>query len=298
MAYQPVNSLSELSKFSNVPLALTGDALASIDRGQQADQSNLQDLFSQNQHMQTMRPMQEQQLDLGNQTARATLPGIVAQSDITGRKNKMEASTFDFDVKNKLSEAALKASENDLKGIEQHAQQLMYSLNPQEALEGQRLFEASKHMREVRFKADTEKAVAKIRGDTAMATTGMRIGSNERINGARLGNAATLKQWELTNKRLLDKPTTEALAGRYRSWAVEARSEGNSEEATKYEAEAARLMQESAALRQAGVGAGNEAKVDVNALTNGAVPTVAPRAPVATQPPAKAGTKENPIKLD
>jgi hypothetical protein len=150
--YQPVNSIQTLSQMGKVPLAFTGDALASLDRGNAADQSNLQDLFSQNDHMAAMRPMQEQQLSLGNQTTQASLPGIVAQSSMLGRKNSMEESTFNLDIKNKLKEAALKASEQDLKGIAQHAQQLMYSRNPAEVDEGKQLWMASQHMMEERQK--------------------------------------------------------------------------------------------------------------------------------------------------
>jgi hypothetical protein len=266
--YQQVNTLNDLAAFGKVPLSLTGDALASIDRGQQADQSNLADLFSQNQHMQAMRPMQEQTQDLQNQTSLAQLPGLHAQSEISQRTNDMGRATFGLDVKNKLTEAAMKASDDELKQVAQHAQQLMYSTNPAEVKEGQKLWMASQHMQETKFKADTEKAIAKIRGDTVMATTGMRIGSNERIAGSRIAAATEHLKATLQSKKELDKASTEQLATRMDSFAREAEATGDLAEANKFHAEANKYWkatQQLAALRGS---VGNEAKLDAAELIN------------------------------
>lgn len=79
-----------LAQLDQVPLYKFGTALNMLDNMQSADQQNLADLPNSIAHEQAMRPLREQQLDIGNQQGLAQLPGMKAQASMQVRKNQEE----------------------------------------------------------------------------------------------------------------------------------------------------------------------------------------------------------------
>jgi hypothetical protein len=92
----------------------------------------------------------------------------------------------------------------------------------------------------------------------------------------RTQTARDMKQWELANARLLDKPTYQNLSARYSDLARQALEDGNQEQAAKFDEEAKRMNAAAMALPAVAANAANQGRVDPSALTGGAIPTLNP----------------------
>lgn len=334
MAYQPVNSLANLAQFSKVPLALTGDALASIDRGNEADQSNLQDLFSLNQHNQVMRPMQEDQQSLANQTMQAGLPGVMANSQIAQRRNKNEdifndahiqdimgkykADEVDRHVKSMaaLGTAAQQAAElvwNNPIGGSVIAKQMFERLghgdkwNPAwDKLRPDQLAmtlsEAGKGIQSASEKFNQAISGLRTKQEFALELQARKDAAAQARQDSRLTTMHQMHRETLATKKELDKASVEQLAGRMDGLAREAAADGDQESATKYRAEAEKYYQAAQRLAALRGATNNEPKLDTAALiNNGEFKTVNPARtstdPVPLNKDVPGSSPTNPIVL-
>lgn len=146
MNYNLAMTPDTLSQLSKVPVGLTLEGMDWLNRAREMDEQRATDLPSLVAHEQRMRPMKETQQDLSNQASLANLPGLQAQSSMLQRKNQMEEMTFDPTIKAKLRELALKSSEDDIKELSLKGEKMLYSSDPQERYQGQRILSASKAM--------------------------------------------------------------------------------------------------------------------------------------------------------
>lgn len=79
-----------LQELDQVPLYKFITGLQTVDNMQNADQQTLADLPDSIAHQQAMRPMQQEQMRLGNEATLAQLPGMRAQSSMQQRKDSDE----------------------------------------------------------------------------------------------------------------------------------------------------------------------------------------------------------------
>lgn len=150
--FNPVVTPDYLSKMGSVSPLYAIQADNAFQRAEAQDQASLADMMSGFQHEQAMRPLKQESQRLSNETSEAQIPGLRALSSMNQRKDKMEGITFDADVKSRLAELATRASDAEMKQFETGVQRMMYSADPKERERGFKLFEASKHMYEIRQK--------------------------------------------------------------------------------------------------------------------------------------------------
>lgn len=81
LPYQPLNYLDEQQRL------------------QEANVMSLEDLPNAYAHENAMRPLRQQQMQLGNDTTLSQLPGVRAQASMLGRKDRMEEAQEPFDIK-------------------------------------------------------------------------------------------------------------------------------------------------------------------------------------------------------
>lgn len=152
MDYNLQMNPSALGQLDKLPVDLTLEGMEWMNRARGNDLQTSADLPSLISHEQRMRPMREQQLGLTNEMSLAQLPGVRANSSMLGRKNKMEEATFDDDMKLKFKEIALKASDSDMKMLENEGIRMTMSNDPEERYKGAKILAASKEM----FKAQQD----------------------------------------------------------------------------------------------------------------------------------------------
>ena len=198
LSYNPSVTPQGLAQLSNVNPLYALDGLQWLNRGQQADTGSLANLLASQEHEQRMNPLRERQLGLQNQTAEATLPGIVAESSMKQRQNKMGEATFSADVKDKLGEFAKKASDREIAELGNTAQRLMASSNPAEQRKGQQLWAASAHMMEKR----QEWANELLRTQTSAGATvqAAKIAADSRLEIAKAMQEMRIKMMQMTPK--------------------------------------------------------------------------------------------------
>ena len=320
--YQQVNTLNDLSNFSKVPLALTGDALASVDRGNQADQSNLADLFSQNQHMQNMRPMQEQQQDLSNQGLQAGLPGIVANSAIAQRNNSnaeiltpevlaaahskhtKEENQNVVDRMHNLGQTMQQASAiirtNPINGIpiakrmfQQAGHGDMWN-NDWENIQGNgglgvanELETTGKKIQESGDRFSQALGTQQLKVDSARALQESRLQATMDQVRARITSAEKIHQETMANKKELSKETAQQAAERYNRLADEAEQQKQPEEAAGYRAKADQHIRIAGWLAAQSAATGNESKLDMEHLQKtGQLKTISSARTQVNEPPS------------
>ena len=140
-----------LGALNSVPIDMTLQALDWQQRAQQADQMSLAEMNAANQRAAQTHALAQETGRLGNETTLAQLPGVRATSAMQGRKNDMEAATFDQTMQQKLREFAIKATDDDLKVYEQQVQKLLNSPEgSEERKRGEKLWQASPIMMKAR----------------------------------------------------------------------------------------------------------------------------------------------------
>jgi hypothetical protein len=139
-----------LGALNSVPVDMTLQALDWQQRAQQADQMSLAEMNAANQRAAQKHMLDQEQARIANETSLAQLPGIRAQSSIQQRKNTMEEATFEPELKAKMTEFGIKATDAELKAYDQGVQKLLNSSNPAERARGEKLWQASSVMMKAR----------------------------------------------------------------------------------------------------------------------------------------------------
>lgn len=202
MDYNLMVNPTSLSQLNKVPIDMTLESMDWLSRANDMDNQRIADLPSLIAHEQRMRPLKETQSDLNNQTSLAQLPGLRAQSNMLGRKDKMEDITFDDTVKGKLRELALKSGEDEIKGLQQQGEKMLYSQNPQERYRGQQILAASKAMYEELVKDQRAKEMEIFKNNLLMQRDAANNASREAIAAQKAAwerekqGAKTPKDWQ------------------------------------------------------------------------------------------------------
>lgn len=292
MAYQPINSLSELGQMSRVPVGLTLDALQTINRGGAADENNLAAMMQQNEHQSRMYPMQEQQQQLANDTSLAQLPGIQANSSMLQRKNSNEGIFNDSHIQDILGK--YKADE-----IQRHVQSMdALGTSAQQAAElvaknplggaaiakdlfkrsghadmwnpewdnmspGQlamTLDEAGKAIQSAGTKFNQALSTQQIKAEAAMRLEASREAARQALQDSRLSALREMQQLTLSFKQKLDKPNLEQLAARAMLHAQQADADGDTALAAKFRKQGEEAQKAAESIKAAGAVATTDVK--------------------------------------
>jgi hypothetical protein len=306
-----------LERLNNIPVDMTLEGLNQFNLAQGADAMGLQNAQRQLSFDTQADPMRLASLGLRNQREEAELPGVRAQSEMLGLDRDKKKATHAQEIESMLGKFKAEDLKNHLAGVTalgssmRNAAELIYQnpvggvplakqllartghddwwspewdkLPPQELV--LKLHEMGKAIQENGDKYSQALDTANIKALAAQQLQAQKAAAAQKLQQERLEAARSLKRWELENTPAkADKNTLEQLAARYRNLAVEARQDGDAEGAAKYEAEAARVLEEKRVLLQAGARVGQEGKPDVATMAN--LPTVAqPQQPVATPAP-------------
>ncbi len=171
-----------LGALNQVPIDMTLQALDWQQRAQQADQMTLAEIAAANQRAAQKHVMDQKTSQLNLDTGLAQLPGIRAQSDITARKNKMEEELFPYEIKKKIQQAGIDATEQELKIFDQNMQKLLNapSGSPERA-QGEKLFMASKEMLKAREDNKLKLQIEAAETDRAVKVAEIAAGSREKV---------------------------------------------------------------------------------------------------------------------
>jgi hypothetical protein len=305
MLFQPNVTPQTLSNLGNVPLGMTLEAQNGVAQAQQADNQQYQDLPGMIAHEQAMRPLREQQAQIGNDTSLAQLPGIRAQAETQQRNNREGGLLSDAHVKDLLSkysaddlqrqadgglahgqmamQAAAAINANPVGGIPA-AREMMQSsglwdpswdtMNPQQLSKKLQQYGEAVATSSQKVQLAIRQNEARLQREAQMEEIKQR--GRMQLSNDRLGTARQMKMAELDTKMKLDKPTYQGLSSRYTELARQAYEDGDQEQGRKFDAEAQRLNQAAMALPAVGPNTANQGKVDPTALTNGAIPTINP----------------------
>lgn len=208
MDYNLAMNSTSLGQLDKLPVGLTLEGMEWMNRARDMDVQRQADLPSLISHEARMRPLRETQMDAGNQTTLANLPGLQAQSKMLQRKNQMEEMTFDATVSGKLKELATKASEDELKQLEASAIKMTLSDDPNERYRGAKILAASKEM----FKAQQDHFRQQERDATLHRYNMERDAAN---NAARESIAKMKGEFDKDKANAKDPKDYQALAVKY-----------------------------------------------------------------------------------
>lgn len=234
-----------------------------FDTAQQAAQLNnqqgLQDyLFSQQNN-----PQRLQRADLDNQSLAAQIPGQQATSDLNQDKAYISRNNLQGQAEEARITSSANISENEIKLVVNHAQQMAMSPDPQEQAIGEQLLGHTKDMIAQRDKqrAEQERMIAQIResGNQSRLTQDQAIQAGKYKKG---GVGISIEDQIASGKLNYEKAAT-LLSGA----AFTAEMEGDADKAQQYRQMADQYNQKYIAGRQAGAQAGQVGKVDTGAVT-------------------------------
>lgn len=168
----------------------------------------LQDMF---QTAQT-NPLKVRQMELGNQTTEAQLPGIMANSGMLQDKAQVSRDTVDLQGKAARSKLIQDMSDDDVKGIENLAQMLAYSPDPEMRAKGEAMMQMHKDVLKERAKAqyamERQLELERLRGKNALDVANVQ--ANKKLGGA--GNKPlTMSQFEANLRQAVLDGDEEAL---------------------------------------------------------------------------------------
>lgn len=306
--FSPGTSLQDIALAGQAPPQFALDALQALHNKQYADEMGLADLPNAYQHEQNMRPLQEQRESVLNQVSQAQIPLMQAQAREAGNRADIQDATKDLNIEQLRSQyghTKLTNYLNEISGmgpLMQQAGAMVRSMPVGGNLKARQMLKQAGHedmwnpawdnMPPAQLAQQLEQTgysissasqkwqqaadIANRKAEAMARLEEFKAESRERIASQRVGAARDMKQWELANSRLLDKPTYQSLSARYTEFARQAMEDGRPDEARQYDAEAKRLNAAAMALPTANAQIGNQSKVDVTKLTGGAIPTINP----------------------
>lgn len=174
----------------------------------------LQDMF---QSAQT-NPLKVRQMELGNQTTEAQLPGITAQSGMLQDKAQISRGSVDLQGKAARSKLIQDMSDDDVKGIENLAQMLAYSPDPEMRAKGEAMMKMHKDVLKEREKAryamerqlELEAVKGKNALDVANVSGGYKV-AVKNAGGGGAGKPVTMSQFEAALRQQVLEGDEEAL---------------------------------------------------------------------------------------
>lgn len=116
MAY--LENPASLADIYNGPVGAFVPGMQAIGRQQERDQITQADQQRRLDYDTQADPYRLRGLDLGNQTTEAQLPGILAQSSMTQRKDKMGAASYEAELKDLLSKHSADQMGNHVKEMQ------------------------------------------------------------------------------------------------------------------------------------------------------------------------------------
>lgn len=251
---------------------------------QQQKQIDLANLFA-NQSLQKgqqdidlnsqMNPIKVRQAGLTADTTEAQLPGVQADSRLKGVNANVAEATQQDQIKSKLSELAKIASDNELGMIENQAQTLAYSQNPQQRALGLELLKLHKGIVQEREKigmqSDAAMRLEAQRGKNQKDLMQMQIDAGRFNKSGGAKTAANIEELLLSGKLNYEKA-----AVAYSGIAEQAAKNGDLESAQLYWQKANDYHSKHIASKQAGAQVGVGAKPDLEQFGIQTNPTQAP----------------------
>lgn len=231
-------------------------------------QQALQDMLFQEQN----DPLKLQHQGLVNQGLEAGLPGIFANSSLSQDKANVSRQSLGEQIGAGKSKLAKDISDNDLGILENSAQRMAMSQNPEERAIGTMLLKQHKEIIRDREKQEAQgkRTIEQIQeqGKQARLTQQQAIDAGKFVKGS--SGAKSIEDALASGKVGYEKA-----AAAYFSQAQQAYQGGDVEEGNRLMEIANQYNQQYIAGRQASVEAGQANKPDIGALTKGAVPTIA-----------------------
>jgi hypothetical protein len=269
--------------FGQYSVAPVEYGLQQFESAQNADKLNqqqaLQDILFNEQN----NPLKLEASRLGNETTAAGLPGIFAQSGLLQDKAAVSRGSLGEQIAGAKGAARAQLSDSDLKILENGAQQMAMSQDPQERAMGEMLL---KQHRSVVQESEKQRQMAlrqaeleRVRGDEARKTQGQAIEAGKYVRGGS-GGASDIEAALLSGKMGFEKAATATFAA-----AQEALARGDEVEAERLMNLANQYNRMRVQDRQAGARATQEGKVDLGAM--GGVPVNGPQ-------PVQQFTRPNP----
>lgn len=256
-----------LAKLYDLPVEATIPSMRLQDQMMQSGELANQAQGIENLYKSQNNPYLVEQTRLENQSKLARLPGEAAQSRMFGLKADREAATQGDAIAAARAKFVQEASDADISMLENRAQKMAYSMNPQERQQGEQLLRMHKDIIRDREKQDAQMKrqiqLERIRGEEARKTMSARP-----LPGAGAGASDPI----LSGKAGFEKSAAAAYAR-----AQEAMQAGDMEEAQRQTAIANQFVSQLMQLRQAGPNATQAGKLDIGAHTN--LPTVPLREP-------------------
>ncbi len=163
----------DLSKIYNSDSLMPGmfamDRQEGAQRSQQLNQAGfLQKLYQDEQ----MNPLLVRQQQLQNDTSLAQLPGFTADSSLKQDKAKLSRETMELQLTAQQKKLLGDASDDDVKLLENAAQNLAYSNDPTESAKGQKLLQLHKlviqEKSKQKYMSDRQVELEKLRGKNTM----------------------------------------------------------------------------------------------------------------------------------
>lgn len=262
---------------SLMPGMFAMDRQEGAQRSQQINQASaLQDYYQNEQ----MNPLRVRSQELANDTSLAQLPGFKADSSLKQDRAKISRDTLGLQLTAQQKKLLADASDDDVKLLENTAQQLAYSSDPQESAQGQKLLALHKAVIQEKSKqkymSDRQLELEKLRGKDAIDLANVNNAAGRYKKGGALSVSEQLRSGKLSYEKAA--VLTNAMAD-------EAEAKGDQEQALLYRNMANNYAQKHVESKQAGAlvpRAGTPDLPGLNIPANPAVP-VQPMQP-ASQP--------------
>jgi hypothetical protein len=288
-----------LAKLYNMPVEATMDSMRLNNQMMQSGELANQAQGIENLYKSQNNPLLVEQTKLENQSKQARIPGEAAQSRSFGFKADREAATQGDAIAAARAKFVADASDADISMLENRAQKMAYSMDPNERAQGEQLIRMHKDIIRDREKQDAQLKrqiqLSRVNGEEARKTQGQAIeaGKYTRSGKGGGGGLADVDAAAQSGKLGFEKAATA-----YASAAQQAMQAGDQEEAARLFSIANQYNQMYIQGRQAGAAATQAGKLDMGANTG--MPTV-PLRPVQpfqapgqqpTQAPAPAATPD------
>jgi hypothetical protein len=242
----------------------------------QAQMMQSGDLANQSQGIENLYKSQNnphlvEQTRLENQSKLARLPGEEAQSRSLGYKAEREGATQGDAIAAARAKFLQEATDSDISMLENRAQKLAYSMDPQERAQGEQILRMHKEIvRDREKQAEQTKRQIQLEQERGRQA---RLTQQEGIDGGRYTKSGTGSgDPVLSGKVGFEKAAAAAFAR-----AQQAFQDGDVEEAQRQMGMANQYTAQLIQLRQAGASATQAGKIDTGAVAN--LPTVPLRAP-------------------
>ncbi len=310
-----------LNQLYSLPVEATPSAIGLEQMMGQSDQMALQDQGRQLAYNTAADPMRLEKMGLDNQTSRAQLPGITADSSMRARKNEMEElfkPEMIQEMKQKYGSQALAQYSKDIAAlgdvfaqgaalvaqnpvggaqrVKAMLQQAGHSdmwnpkwdnASPDELFQG--LSTAGTQIQRSAGAFRLKDEIQDSKNDAAINLERERQEGRMALRNAMNASAEKIAQMKADAKKKGDKMSMENVAANYVQLANEARAAGENAKAVEYSQLANEALTEARALKASGAAQAKEGGVDLQGLTEGKVPTMP-----AQQPPSIGGAPAAP----